>query len=165
MILTEKLAYIRGLCDGLGIEADTNENKVLLALVDLLDDLTQEVSQHESDIEQLFEEIDAIDEDLSDVEDALLYDDEDFDDEDFTEEDFFNADCDCDGDCDCGDDCSCGGHHHGYDEENPIYEIECPGCGEVVCMDEEMLFSENCACPNCKVKFEIDYEGVSEGEE
>ncbi len=152
--LTEKLAYIRGLCDGLGIEADTKENKVLLALVDLLDDLTQEVSQHEEDIEQIFEEIDAIDEDLSDVEDALLYDDED----DFD----FEDECGCGDDCECGDDCGCS---HDHDEENPIYEIECPGCNEVVCMDEEMLFSENCACPNCGVKFEVDYDGVNEGEE
>ncbi len=147
--LTEKLAYIRGLCDGLGIEANTNENKVLLALVDLLDDLTQEVSQHEGDIEQIFEEIDAIDEDLSDVEDALLYDDED---------DY--EDCCDDEDCECG----CGGHHH-HDDENPIYEIECPSCMEIVCMDEEMLFSPDCACPNCKTSFEVDYEGVSESEE
>lgn len=145
MSLTEKLAYIKGLCEGLELEGTTKEAKVLLALVDLLDDVTDTVSQLESDVDQIFDEIDAIDEDLTDVEDALLYDDEDEDDEE--------------------DDCGCGcGHHHDdegeeWDEdEDPIYEITCPNCGEVVCMDEDMLFSPDCACPKCGTSFEIDFD-------
>lgn len=164
MSLTEKLAYIQGLCEGLALDETTKEGKVLLAIVDLLDDLTDTVSQLDSDVDQIFDEIDAIDEDLTDVEDALLYDDED-------EED---------------DDCCCGGHdhhHHGdhkckcgchddedeewdddedlsdlFDEENPLYEITCPKCGEIVCMDEDMLFSPDCACPNCGTSFEIEFD-------
>ncbi|MEG1782106.1 MAG: hypothetical protein RR253_02530 [Oscillospiraceae bacterium] len=143
MSLTEKLAYIKGLCEGLELEGTTKEGKVLLALVDLLDDVTDTVSQVESDVDQIFDEIDAIDEDLTDVEDALLYDD----DEDYDEDE-----------CDCG-------HHHGDDEdedwnedEDPIYEITCPNCGEVVCMNEDMLFSPDCACPKCGTSFEIDFD-------
>ena len=167
MSLTEKLAYIQGLCEGLALDETTKEGKVLLAIVDLLDDLTDTVSQLDNDVDQIFDEIDAIDEDLTDVEDALLYDDED-------EED---------------DGCHCGGHghhHHGdhkckcgchddeddedeeweededlsdlYDEENPLYEITCPKCGEIVCMDEDMLFSPDCACPNCGTSFEIEFD-------
>lgn len=141
--LTEKLSYIQGLCEGLELDGTTKEGKVLLAVVELLDELTDTVSQLDSDIDEIYEEIDAIDEDLTDVEDALLYDDED-------EEES----------------CSCGHHHDEedededmsefYDEENPIYEITCPNCGEVVCMDEDMLFSPDCACPNCGTPFEIE---------
>ena len=40
------------------------------------------------------------------------------------------------------------------------YEITCPKCGEIVCMDEEMLFSPDCGCPNCGTSFEIDFDGV-----
>ena len=68
------------------------------------------------------------------------------------------CDCDCDDD---DDDCCCG---HDHDEEDlfdgGIYEITCPKCGEIVCMDEEMLFSPDCGCPNCGTSFEVDFDGV-----
>ena len=146
MTITEKLAYIKGLVEGLELDGTTKEGKVLLALVDLMDDVTQTVSQLESDVEQAFDEIDAIDEDLTEIEDYLWEDDDD---------------CDCDCDCD-DDDCDCG--CHGHDDEDlfdgGIYEITCPKCGEIVCMDEEMLFSPDCGCPNCGTSFEVDFDGV-----
>ncbi|MEG2929542.1 MAG: hypothetical protein RR846_08355 [Oscillospiraceae bacterium] len=142
MSLTEKLAYIKGLCEGLELEGTTKESKVILALVDLLDEVTQSVSQLEGDMDQVFDEIDAIDEDLTDVEDALWDDDDEYDDDD--------------DDCDCG----CGCHDDDEECEGGLYEITCPKCGEVVCMDEDMLFSPDCACPNCGTSFEVDFDGV-----
>jgi len=147
MTLTEKLAYIKGLAEGLGVDETTKEGKVLLALVDLMDDVTTAVSELESDMDQAYEELDAIDEDLTDIED-FLWEDEDEDD-----------DCDC---CDCDDDdcdcCDCDDEDELFDGD--IYEITCPKCGEIVCMDEEMLFSPDCGCPNCGTSFEIDFDGV-----
>ena len=147
MTLTEKLAYIKGLAEGLGVDETTKEGKVLLALVDLLDDVTTAVSELESDMDQAYEELDAIDEDLTDIED-FLWEDEDEEDE-----------CDC---CDCDDDdcdcCDCEDDDELFD--GGIYEITCPKCGEIVCMDEEMLFSPDCGCPNCGTSFEIDFDGV-----
>ena len=60
------------------------------------------------------------------------------------------------------DECDCCGHDHDDDElfDGGIYEITCPKCGEIVCMDEEMLFSPDCGCPNCGTSFEIDFDGV-----
>ena len=177
MSLTEKLAYIQGLCEGMELDGTTKEGNVLLAIVDLLDDLTDTVSQLDNDIDQIFDEIDAIDEDLTDVEDALLYDDEDEDDDDDEDE------------CHCGHhhhhhhgECHCGHHHDDedewddeewddedltdlYDEENPLYEITCPKCGEIVCMDEDLLFSPDCACPNCGTTFEIEFDEECDCEE
>ena len=163
MNLTEKLAYIKGLCEGLGLEADTKEAKVLLAIVDLLDDLTETVAMNEADIDQIFDEIDAIDEDLTDVEDALLEEDE-WDDEDWDDE------CDCD---------ECHHHHHHHDDEdewddedwdedeNPMYEVSCPACGEVIVMDENTLLApDGCICPNCGAAFTVvDDEDEEEEEE
>lgn len=147
MTLTEKLAYIKGLAEGLGVDDTTKEGKVLLALVDLMDDVTTAVSELESDMDQAYEELDAIDEDLTDIED-FLWEDEDEDD-----------DCDC---CDCDDDdcdcCDCEDDDELFD--GGIYEITCPKCGEIVCMDEDMLFSPDCGCPNCGTSFEIDFDGV-----
>ncbi len=80
--ITEKLAYIQGLAEGLKLDTRTPEGKILAAIIDLLEDVTDTVSRHETDIDQIFDELDAIDEDLTDVEDALLYDDDEDDDDD-----------------------------------------------------------------------------------
>ena len=143
MTITEKLAYIKGLCEGLKLDDSSKEGKILLAVVDLLGDVTEQVSENEGDINQIFDEldrvydeIDAIDEDLTDVEDALYDEDEDDDDWDYDDDEYDMLE---DGDEDITD---------LYDEENPIYEITCPKCGEVICMDEDMLFSPDCTCPN-----------------
>ena len=149
MTLTEKLAYIKGLAEGLGVDETTKEGKVLLALVDLMDDVTTAVSELESDMDQAYEELDAIDEDLTDIED-FLWEDEDEDD----------CDCGCGCDCDDDDDCDCCDCEDDELFEGDIYEITCPKCGEIVCMDEEMLFSPDCGCPNCGTSFEIDFDGV-----
>ena len=150
MSLTEKLAYIQGLCEGMELDGTTKEGKVLLSIVDLLDDLTDTVYQLDNDVDQIFDELDAIDEDLTDVEDALLYDDEDEDWDDEEDDEELEDDEDL---------------TDLFDEENPLYEITCPKCGEVVCMDEDMLFSPDCACPNCGTSFEIEFDEECDCEE
>lgn len=163
MSITEKLAYIKGLCEGLKLDDSTKEGKILLAIVDLLDDVTEEVASHDGDIDQIFDEldrvydeIDAIDEDLTDIEESLLDEDDEDDDEDDDGYDDEEWDLLEDGDEDITD---------LYDEDNPLYEITCPKCGETVCMDEDMLFSSDCACPNCGTIFEVDYDDDEEEEE
>ena len=50
--------------------------------------------------------------------------------------------------------------------EDGLYEITCPKCGEVVCVDEDMLSDDNLSCPNCGTKFEVDFEDEEdEGEQ
>ena len=51
------------------------------------------------------------------------------------------------------------GDEDDYDEEYEagLYEITCPQCGEVVCVDEDMLANDDLACPNCGTKFEVDF--------
>ena len=39
MEITEKVAYLKGLADGLGLDAESKEGKVLLAMIDVLDDI------------------------------------------------------------------------------------------------------------------------------
>lgn len=155
MTLTERMAYIKGLCEGLNIDSNTKEGKVLLSLIDVVEEMAQSVSGLENDMDQVFEELDAIDEDLTDVEDALWEEDDEDEDEYEDWEDYED---------DCG--CGCGHHHHHHEEDEEevydgdIYEITCPKCGEVVCMDEDMLFSPDCACPNCGTSFEVDFDGI-----
>lgn len=76
MTVIEKVAYLRGLADGLKLTDTSAEGKVLLNVIEVLDDLALSVTDLEDAVEELGEVVDAIDDDLQDVEDAL-YEDED----------------------------------------------------------------------------------------
>ena len=131
MTLNEKAAYIKGLADGLEIDAKTKEGKIIAALLDLVTDMAQSVSDLEEDVEYLNDYIEEIDEDLGDVEECL-----------------------CEDDCDCGC-CDC--------EDDELYEVECPSCGEEIYLDDEMLDEEFIECPACGEKFTCEF--VDEDEE
>ncbi len=126
MELKEKVAYIKGMMNGMQFEADTNEAKLLTAIVDVLEDIAKSVTEIDEDMDTLYNEVDAMSEDLEDVENYVF----DEDDDDYDDEDDF--------------------------EENQ-YEIVCPQCGEVVCVDEDMLDSDDLSCPNCGTRFEVDF--------
>ncbi len=121
MELKEKVAYIKGMMEGMEFDTATKEGKLLAAVVDVLEEMAKEVTNIDEDVDTLYDEVDAMSEDLEDVENFLF--DEDGGDED--EDD--------------------------YDEEYEagLYEITCPQCGEVVCVDEDMLANDDLACPNC----------------
>ena len=86
MDICEKIAYIKGLAEGLELDTATKEGKILSAIIDLLGDITEEICDIEDACDDMSEQIDAVDEDLSTVEDIIYGDDED------------DCDCDCD-DC------------------------------------------------------------------
>lgn len=132
MDICEKIAYIKGLAEGLAIDDSTKEGKVLSAIIDLLADITEEICDIEDGCDELMEQIDAVDEDLAALEDIIYEDDED------------ECDCDCD-DCDC--DC-----------DDEVYEIECPACNDVIYLDAEMLEEEGMTCPNCGTELEFDFD-------
>ena len=144
MTLTEKTAYIKGLCEGLEFDKkDSAEAKIIKALIDLCDDMAKEIDDIECDIADLADYCEELDEDLGDVEQVLI---DEFDDE---------CDCDCDCDCcDCDDECDgdcdecelCGTCELCDDED--YYEIICPSCGETVCFDES-IDCEKLTCPAC----------------
>ena len=102
MTTTEKVAHLTGVMEGMEFDTTTKEGKLLSLIVDILDDLTAEVSEIEDDLDTLFDFADELDEDLGDVE-ADLYGDDEYDDEFDDDEDM--PEC-CVG---CNDDCStCG---------------------------------------------------------
>ena len=75
MDICEKIAYIKGLAEGLKLDENTNEGKILAAVIDLLGDITSEICDIEDGCDAMLEQIDAVDEDLSAVED-FVYGDE-----------------------------------------------------------------------------------------
>ena len=126
MEITEKVAYLKGLIEGLGVDNSTKEGKVILAIVDILDDIALTVTDLEDSADMLGEQLDALDEDVSELYEDVYGDDDD------DEED--------------------------YDGE--LYEVTCPTCEEVICIDEDMLDEGEIACPNCGEKLEFDLDGV-----
>lgn len=135
MNLTEKIAYIRGLADGLNLDESKPEVKVINAIVDLLDDMAYSVSDMEDLYDELSAQVDEIDQDLADVE-SDVYDDED---------------CDCDCDCDCDDE------DFDFDEEDPFYEVTCGACGQTINVSEDVLLEGEIECPNCGELLEFDF--------
>ncbi len=135
MTITEKVAYLKGLLEGLGVDADSKEGKIWKAVMDVLADVAISVEDLEATVEEMGEQVDTIDEDL----DAL-------------ETEFYDDDCDCDCDCcDCDDEfydvtCPNCGEEFAVDEETLLDgSVECPKCGENL----EFDFDEDCDCCDC----------------
>jgi hypothetical protein len=139
MTNTEKAAYVRGLAEGLQLEPDKKETKVIQALIDLVEDMTVSLQELQEAYNELADQVDEIDEDLAAVE------------EDLYDEDSCDGDCeDCDGDC--------------FDDEC-YYEVTCPSCHETICLNEQMLEDGELDCPNCGEKLEFDLEDVADDSE
>lgn len=127
MATFESIAYLKGLMDGLGLDDDKKETKIFRAIVDVLDELSIDVDDLTEGMEMLGEQVDAVDEDLGELEEMFCDDD----------------DCDCC--CDCEEEfeitcpvcntCFC------VDEETVLEEsvIECPSCGEKLELDEDCI--------------------------
>ena len=103
--LIQKVSYLRGLADGLGIDESSKEGKLLLHIVDTLEEFADVLDETIENQEDLEEYVTFIDEDLADVEDDIYgeddedddcyYDDDEFDFDDFCEDD--DCCCHCDG--------------------------------------------------------------------
>ena len=152
MTLSEKSAYLKGLMEGLKLNTESNEGKLIAAIVDLLGDVTKRVGDIEETTIAISDELDEIEEDLDAIEDYILddEDEEDWDDEDWDEDDTDELD----------DEESEEGFEFG-DEDTTIYEVEC-ACGEVIDFDEETLEKGSIVCPNCGETLEFSLEDDEE---
>ena len=152
MTLSEKSAYLKGLMEGLKLNTESNEGKMIAAIVDLLGDVTKRVGDIEETTIAISDELDEIEEDLDAIEDYILddEDEEDWDDEDWDEDDTDELD----------DEESEEGFEFG-DEDTTIYEVEC-ACGEVIDFDEETLETGSIVCPNCAETLEFSLEDDEE---
>ena len=86
MGISEKVAYLKGLMEGLNIDEQTNEGKLFTAIVDILDEIALEIEDLTDEVMELGDGLDVVSDDLSDVEDIVYDDDDDDDDDDEDEE-------------------------------------------------------------------------------
>ncbi len=128
--LSKKVAYLKGLAEGLGVSSDDAQGKLMLALIQTLEAVAEENEALNERIEELAEYVDEIDSDVGAIEGVLFdaaddEDDEYFDDDDEDEEEL----------------------------DGELIEYECPHCGTVVFFDEEAFdMEEDHLCPNCNRK-------------
>lgn len=130
--LTEKVAYLKGLAEGLDLGNDTKEAKIINGMLDVLEEMSKVVTDLEDDHFELTELVDEIDSDLATLEEDV---------------DYLYEECDCDDDDD-------------YEDDEHYYEITCPKCNESIYLDEDSLFEDGVVyCPECNEKIEFDLEG------
>ena len=153
MTISEKSAYLKGLMDGLNLDTEKAEGKLISAIVELLGDVTKKLTDVEDTTIAISDELDEIEEDLDAIEDYILDEDEDYDDYD-DEDDFDDYD---------EDDYDEEGFDYG-DEDTTIYEVKCV-CGNVIAFDEDTLEEGSIICDNCGETLEFSFDDEDEDEE
>ena len=146
MTISEKAAYLKGLMDGLQLDTEKAEGKMISAIVDLLGDVAKRLTDVEETTIAISDELDEIEEDLDAIEDYILdeEDEEDYDDDDFDYED------------DLDDEDEEEGFDFG-DEETTVYEVKC-ACGNIIDFDEETLEEGSIVCDKCGELLEFSLE-------
>lgn len=144
MTISEKVAYLKGMMEGMELDTEKGNGKLLAKIVEILDDMALEIEDLSDEAVQLRDYCDELDSDLGDVEEYLL---------DEAESD----DCSCEG-CE-----GCDGYNEDdfdfedddddeYDEDeeddDDIIEAMCPECGEEIFFDLD-IDPEDIICPSC----------------
>ncbi len=137
MDLTEKIAYIKGLAEGLSLDESKPEVKIINAIIDLLDDIAYDVQDMEELYDDLSAQVDEIDQDLAAVESELF--DEDGDSEGLDDEDDYED---------------------YFDDDDVFYEVTCDSCGQTINISEDVLLEGEIECPNCGETIEFDFSNL-----
>lgn len=128
--ISERVAFIKGLAEGMKINDSTNEGKLLNAIIDVLDDISLAIEDVEEIQDEISEQVDGIDEDLAELE-KVFYEDED-------ELEFEEIECPY-----CGEDIEV--DLDLIDEEAET--IECPHCHEKIELEWDCECDEDgCEC-------------------
>lgn len=141
MTPSEKVAYLKGLAEGLDISADDKNGKLLLAVIDALDSFAASIEALEVDSADMADELDSLGDDVSFIEELIFDAEDDYDEDD--DESFCRGSC-----CGCDDEAD--------------YEVTCPQCGEVVPVYEDDLSFGNIICPGCGETLEFDFDETNE---
>ena len=136
MTISEKVAYLKGLAEGLDLDTTkSKEGKLISVMIGILEEIGLSIEDLEDTTAVLGEELDAVSEDLSDVEEIVY--DEDDEDEDEDDEDW----------------------------DDDFFEVECPTCGAEIDIDEPVLEAGEVVCPSCGDKFAVDLSDEEEDDE
>ena len=146
--ISKKVAYIKGMAEGMELTADTAKDakdKLLLQMLDALDLIAEELDSIRDRQDEAERYIDELDSDLGELEEAVFEEDDEDEDEG------------CCGSCCCDEDDEDDG------EEPVFYEVTCPACENTITIDEDVLNLGSIECPNCGET--LEFEGIEEDED
>ena len=160
MKLTEKIAYMKGLLDGMELKGDTKEGKAILQMADVMEEMAVYIDDLQSQVDELTELCDLLDHDLGEVESDLYCDDDDDDDDSFDDDDD-----DEDEDYALGKVLPSDYDDTAYDDDDDDYDevqyiVNCPSCEETVNLSERQLEEGSIVCPNCGELLEFNYDNI-----
>ena len=127
MTTSEKVAYLKGLAEGMGVQEDVGQGKLFKVIIDVLEDLALDLADTKDSLVDLTDSVEELNEDLAELEDE-----------------FYDSPCSC-----------CGEDDEDYDEDEDdeddllFYSVECPGCGFKLTVDEDTLDGGSFECPEC----------------
>lgn len=131
----EKVSYLKGFIDGLHLDMDTKEGKVIKEIINILDDISKEVCYMQDSYDDLKEYIEQIDSDLINVEDEIYG----------LGDDLIDEGCE-------------------YNEDD-FKEMKCPNCNESIFIDNSLFHNnEHLECPNCRYNMELCSENNNKAE-
>ena len=138
MNITERVAYLKGLAEGMELNTEKREGKLLGAIIDVLEDMALELEDLQDGQEELADGLDAVSDDLEDVEDVVFDEFDEDEDGDYVYDDL--------------------------DEDEDCYATTCPTCEEMIYFDESILEDGEVICPNCGERLEFDMDSLEEEE-
>jgi len=122
MTISEKVAYLKGLAEGLNLDTEkSKEGKLISVMIGIMEELAMSVEDLEENALNLGDEIDVLSDDLADVEKTVF--DEEEDDEDY-DDDWFEVECP-----------TCGADILVDEDDLANGEVECPSCGARYAME------------------------------
>ncbi len=146
--IKERVAYLQGLTQGLNVNEHSSEGKLLINIIDVLDDMAEEMQTMNLVQEDLENYLETIDEDLTDLEEEV-YEEELADTE--IDDDFVEVDCPV-----CHESVT---FESDILDEDDAVEVTCPYCGGVV-YDNTLEFDDSDSLVDADL---IDVEADSSG--
>ncbi|QNL45343.1 TFIIB-type zinc ribbon-containing protein [Oscillibacter hominis] len=128
MNISEKVSYLKGLAEGLALDAESKEGKLISVIIDILDDIALEIDDMQEEQCDLEDGLDAVSDDLADLE-SLVYEEED--DEEEEDEECYETVCP-----------NCEEAIYFDDSILEEGEVICPNCGEKLEFDLSDLANE-----------------------
>jgi len=128
MNVGEKVAYLKGLIEGSDLGFGEKEKKVMDAAIDVLTSVAVRLNEIDEDLSDFYDDFETVCDDIDGI----------------------SADIDCLFGLQEGE---------GYEEERvegALYDVECPKCHEIICIDEDILIQGDINCPSCGEKLEFD---------
>ncbi len=121
MTITEKVSYLKGLTDGIGLDVTANEGKILKAILEVLDEIALAIEDLDDSVDEIASHVEVLDEDLASLEDDFYEIDDEDEDDDF---------------------------EFPYDDDDS-FEFKCSNCGAVISFDDFDFEAEEFTCPSC----------------